>query len=80
MSQTPQIKPDTLAVPASATFPVPTASAANGHTTEEASRVSNAPSLAHLASKYNEEPVWEDFLEAMQEVRRRMNEQDKATE
>ena len=50
----------------------------NGHTSDAA--IEEARPLAHLAGKYNDEPIWDDFLQAMQEARRKMEAEDEAAE
>ncbi len=50
-------------------------SVADEHPIEAVLPVPDTHPLAHLAGKYNEEPLWDDFLQAMHEVRCRMNAQ-----
>lgn len=47
---------------------------------QTADAASEAHPLAHLAGKYNDEPIWDDFLQAMQETRREMNAEEEAAE
>ena len=64
-------------MPPAAPAPVEdTSIAANGHAPDKTLRVIENHPLAPLAGKYNDEPLWDDFLEAIQEYRQRMNEQD----
>ena len=58
------------------TLLVPEAPIASGGHSEVVSCTQDAHPLARLAGKYNEEPLWDDFLQSMQDVRRQMNAQE----
>ena len=80
MPQTRQMKKNKTPFPAQTQHPIRTTdSIGNGHFVGESVAVDTHP-LAHLAGKYNDEPLWEDFLEAMELVRREMNDEEKAAE
>ena len=81
MAQTREMKQNDLPSPTPATLPAAAATIpANGHLAENVSYPADVHPLAHLAGKYNDEPLWDDFLQAMQEVRRQMNAQEETTE
>lgn len=78
MPQTREHQPEDLTQPVPTTFITSDASL-DGHPAS-ASCPPQAHPLAHLAGKYNEEPLWDDFLQAMQEVRCQMNAQEETAE
>lgn len=81
MPQTREMKQNDLPSPIPATLPASVATVpANGHLAEDVLCQIEVHPLARLAGKYNDEPLWDDFLQAMQEVRRQMNAQEETTE
>ena len=52
----------------------------NGANSVSSGTAPEAHPLAHLAGKYNDDPIWDNFAQAMQETRRKMDAKEEAPE